>query len=128
MKKSMLSSPASLRCHMVPQTIWYKVSGTYSDPFFFRTYMTNNSKYLASCSLLSIVIRHGMAGNWPSLISCFFYLVQLSHCLMHHRVSFIVFSGTEDLQTFSISSGIGKAYLVEVCIKLGEALVIAMCS
>ena len=58
----------------------------------------------------------------------FFYLVQLSHCLMHHRVYFIVLSVTEDLQTFSISSGVDKAYLVDVCINLGEALVMAMCS
>ena len=37
---------------------------------------------------------------------------------MHHRVSFVVFSGSEDLRVFSISSGVDKAHLVDVCIKL----------
>ena len=39
---------------------------------------------------------------------------------MHHRVSFVVFSGTEDLRAFSIS-GV-EDDLVDVCIKLLEAL------
>ena len=40
---------------------------------------------------------------------------------MHHRVSFVAFSGTEDLRAFSISSGV-EAYLVDVCIKLGGGI------
>ena len=40
---------------------------------------------------------------------------------MHHRVSFVVFSGTEDLRAFSISSGV-EDDLVDVCINLLEAL------
>ena len=43
---------------------------------------------------------------------------------MHHIKCLIVvfFSGTEDLQAFSISSGVDKAYLVDVCIKLGGGI------
>ena len=39
-------------------------------------------------------------------------------------MSFIVFIrySLEDLRAFSISSGVDKAYFVDVCIKLGEAL------
>ena len=64
----------------------------------------------------------GLELTFTGWISWFFNLVQLSQCLMQHRVSFVVFSGTEDLRAFSISSGVDKVYLVDVCIKLGEAL------
>ena len=55
----------------------------------------------------------------------FFNLVQLSHCFSNAPQSVFrcyFFSDTEDLRAFSISSGVNKVYLVDVCIKLGGGI------